>query len=129
VADRRAEYRRRHDAALCTGCPRPLVGDAERRRALCFVCRRRQLARKLTPAVRARRVDADRRHRAGPRRARVATYSATARTRRLERDVCLECARPPAPDRERCDRHLAAAARRARARRKAARTTQQRTAP
>lgn len=125
MRDRRAEYRRRRAAGFCTSCPRPLVGAAERRRAQCFVCRRRQLARARTAEARATRVANDARYRtallASPAgRARVAKYSADARARRLLRDVCLDCSRPPAPDRERCSRHLAAARRRARARRRAA---------
>ena len=53
-------------------------------------------------------------------RRQIAAASRQARVRRKQREVCVDCRRPPAPDRIRCPRHL----RRARDRQKARRQRQ-----
>jgi hypothetical protein len=75
----------------------------------------RRAARRASDQARYKRLRAtsDGRH-------QITAASRRARVRRKQREVCVDCRRPPAPDRVRCPRHL----RRARDRQKARRRRQ-----
>lgn len=92
--------------ARCKRCASRLARAYRRRRAA------RRVARRTSDQARYARL------RATPDgRRRITASSRQARARRKHREVCVDCRRPPAPDRIRCPRHLRLARDRQRKRR------------